>query len=403
MFRIILVTILGIINNHQIIHRFYDAAIDYQYHNILLEGLSIKQDVPYFRTKKIFSIDDYIENISCFRIPSILTFDQTIIIFSEARIHSCRDCSITGIVSKISYDGIHFSNISWVIPPTNRSGNFVPLYDTYNKVIVAHYSTGGHFRQNYWDCAPCLYNMEIKSTDFGLTWSKPKQLTIDTEYSGFQPGPGNAAIVYTANNKQYYIFAAHYLTAYRPGGGVLVYYSDNLGKTYQDMHFFNDMDEPALTLYKNNLILNMRTNDGYRGIAIYNLALKEWSYNYLDPDLIDPICEGGLSTINNLLLFSNPRMKYSRSNLTLYYKSSIQDIWNYIQITNPSVLSDYSVISQTILTINHSNYIGIVWGSCRYPFSFRPWCILGWEIEFTYVPLNSLKYDDPYHIIHYYK
>ena len=73
MFSYILITVLGIINNHQILQRFYDAAMDYQDHNILLEGLSIKQDVPYFKTKTIFSINDYIENISCFRIPSIIT------------------------------------------------------------------------------------------------------------------------------------------------------------------------------------------------------------------------------------------------------------------------------------------------------------------------------------------
>lgn len=391
MFRFILITILGLIKNQQIIQRFYDAALDYQRHNILLEGLSIYQDQPNFKTKKIFSINDYIENISCFRIPSILTIEKKIIVFSEARIHSCRDCSITGIVSKTSYDGIHFSNISWVIPPINRSGNFVPLYDPYNKIIIAHYSTGGHFRQNYWDCAPCLYNMEIRSTDLGVTWSIPKQLNIYTKYYGFQPGPGNAATVYYTNNKIYYIFAAHYLTAYRKGGGVIIYYSNNLGKTYQDMHFFNNMDEPTLILYDNHLVINMRTNNGYRGIATYHLLTHKWSYNYLDPELIDPICEGGLSVINNTLLFTNPQMKYSRSNLTLYYKSSLHATWNQIQLTNPTVLSDYSVISQNIIKINNSNYIAIIWGSCRYPFSFRPWCILGWEIEITYVPIYSLK------------
>ena len=391
MFRFILITILGLIKNQQIIQRFYDAALDYQHHNILLEGLSIYQDQPNFKTKKIFSINDYIENISCFRIPSILTIEKKIIVFSEARIHSCRDCSITGIVSKTSYDGIHFSNISWVIPPTNRSGNFVPLYDPYNKIIIAHYSTGGHFRQNYWDCAPCLYNMEIRSTDLGVTWSIPKQLNIYTKYYGFQPGPGNAATVYYTNNKIYYFFAAHYLTAYRKGGGVIIYYSNNLGKTYQDMQFFNYMDEPAITLYNNHLVINMRTNDGYRGITTYHLLTHKWSYNYLDPELIDPICEGGLSVINNILLFTNPQMKYSRSNLTLYYKSSLHATWNQIQLTNQTVLSDYSVISQNIIKINNSNYIAIIWGSCRYPFSFRPWCILGWEIEITYVPINSLK------------
>tara|TARA_A100001015_G_scaffold214259_1_gene240476 strand:- start:5948 stop:7132 length:1185 start_codon:yes stop_codon:yes gene_type:complete len=394
MLQIIFIGILGIINNYQIVTRFYNSAMDYKKHNIFYEGLAIHQDKPNYYNKKIFSIDDYIENISCFRIPSVLTYKNKIIIFSEARINSCKDCSITGIVSKTSYDGIHFSNISWVIPPINRSGNFVPLYDDYNKIIIAHYSTGGHLRQNNWDCAPCLYNMEIQSTDFGNTWSIPRQINIQTNYSGFMSGPGNAATIYKTNNKMYYFFTAHYLTAYRENGGVLVYYSNDLGKTYQDMIFFKNMDEPALALFDNHLVLNMRTNDGYRGVAVYNLNYKQWSYNYLDPKLIDPICEGGLSVIDNFLLFSNPQMKYSRSNLTLFYKKSIQGTWNNIQITNPTVLSDYSVISQNSITINNSNYIGIVWGSCLYPFPFRPWCIIGWEIEFTYIPLNNLIYDN---------
>ena len=74
MFKIIQIIILGLIDNYQIINRFYDAAMDYKQHNILLEGLSIRQDSLNFNTSKIFSINDYIENISCFRIPSILTF-----------------------------------------------------------------------------------------------------------------------------------------------------------------------------------------------------------------------------------------------------------------------------------------------------------------------------------------
>ena len=403
MFRIIQLIILGLIDNYQIINRFYNAAMDYKQHNILLEGLSIRQDSLNFNTQKIFSINDYIENISCFRIPSILTLEKKIIIFSEARIHSCRDCSIAGIISKTSYDGIHFSNISWVVPPINRSGNFVPLYDHYNKIIIAHYSTGGYFRKNYWDCAPCLYNMEIKSTDLGLTWSKSKQVAINTTYYGFQPGPGNAATIYYINNKIYYIFAAHYLTAYRSGGGVLVYYSNDLGKTYHDMLFLKNMDEPDITIFNNHLVLNMRTNTGYRGIAIYNIASKQWSYNYLDPEIIDPICEGGLSTINNFLLFSNPQMRFSRANLTLYYKTLLGASWNQLQITNPSVLSDYSVISQTSITTNDSKYIGIVWGSCRYPFSFRAMVYIRMGDRIYLYTLDSLKYDNPYYINYYYK
>ena len=44
-------------------------------------------------------------------------------------------------------------------------------------------------------------------------------------------------------------------------------------------------------------------------------------------------------------------MHYARSNLTLYYKTALVASWNQIQITNPTVLSDYSVISQNIIKI----------------------------------------------------
>ena len=66
MLQFIIISLLGIINNYQILDRFYNSALDYKKHNIFLEGLNIKQKKSNFLTRKVFSINDYINNISCF-------------------------------------------------------------------------------------------------------------------------------------------------------------------------------------------------------------------------------------------------------------------------------------------------------------------------------------------------
>ena len=228
--------------------------------------------------------------------------------------------------------------------------------------------------------------MQIISYDFGISWTSPTIINKLGIYDGFQPGPGNAAIVFKNKNTITYIFAAHFLTAYRKGGGVILYKSTNLGKSYKLITFFKKMDEPSITyLGSGNIYLNMRTNYGYRGTSLSTDYGNTWSLNKLDYSLIDPICEGGLLFSKNMLLFTNPKMNYSRSNLTLSYKSSNDSNWNYLQIADPSVLTDYSVIGNGI-----NNNILIVWGSCKIPISFRPWCLWGWEIKITYVPYNYI-------------
>ena len=84
-------------------------------------------------------------------------------------------------------------------------------------------------------------------------------------------------------------------------------------------------------------------------------------------------------------------MKYSRANLTLFFKHYKESRWNTIQIADPSILTDYSVIVQNPIIINHTKYIGVIWGSCKIPFPFRPWCMYGWEIKISYIPLYKIN------------
>lgn len=391
---VFLINIFALITNKQIIERFVHAAIDYKQNNIFNLGFHLSQNKPNFYTDTIFSIDDYIDNISCFRIPSVISTNQSHIIFSEARIHSCADCSLTGIVMKeYLFQTNTYSTLKWVVPPYNRSGNFVPLYDQAQNKIIAHYASGGHkLSNNKWDCAPANYNLEIVSFDFGKTWSMPTIIEYLGKYYGLQPGPGNSAVIIQHNKtNNSYFFAAHYLTAYRNNGGVVIYKSNNNGLSYNPIKFYPKMDEPSLTIINNTyLYLNMRTNYGFRGIAWSNDNGSTWSENFLDQALIDPNCEGGLSVYKDYLLFTNPVMKYSRANLTLFVKHYKANRWNTIQIADPSIFTDYSVIAQNTIMINHKKYIGVIWGSCKIPFPFRPWCMHGWEIKISYIPLNKI-------------
>lgn len=375
----------------QIEQRFLNSMDEYKNNGILMEGLKLKQNPLKYKTIDIFTESDYVENIKCFRIPSIVKYNNSIIAFSEARINSCEDCSITGIVSKISYNnGINFSDMKWVVKPDNRGGNFVPIYDKYTNQIIAHYSRGGTQNNNKWDCIPAKQNLQIKSTNFGLTWSEPYNINEYLgKYRGVLTGPGNAGIVIKKDQQISYIFSGHYLTSYRNNGAVILYQSDDLGKTYYvNNNTFPKMDEPSiLSNDKGTLVLNMRTGQGYRGISVSYDYGENWDKLYLDNALLDPICEGSSMFLDNKILFVNPNMQYSRSNLTLYYKNEVNSTWNLIQIADPSVLTDYTAISNELISINNNQYIGILWGSCKIPFPFRPWCLTGWEIKFSYIQI----------------
>ena len=90
-----------------------NASDEYFRHHLWKEGLHLHQHKVLSETFTVFNNQDLINNISCFRIPSlIMTRKHTLVAFSEARLHSCQDCTDKGIVSKRSTDfGKTWSNM----------------------------------------------------------------------------------------------------------------------------------------------------------------------------------------------------------------------------------------------------------------------------------------------------
>ena len=105
-------------------------------------------------------------------------------------------------------------------------------------------------------------------------------------------------------SKDRILFAGHYLTSYRPGGAVVVYYSQDGGASYQvSPSTFPGADEASLTSSNSShLVLNARMSAERcdvcrhgctcRGRAFSTDGGLSWSQLETDPQLPDPICEG---------------------------------------------------------------------------------------------------------------
>lgn len=153
--------------------------------------------------------------------------------FSEVRVNSCEDCSITGIVSKTSYNGgKNWSKFNWVIPANNRGGNPTTLYDYKNNKIMLYYSRCGNNINSHRDCSPVRDNYYISSYNFGKSWKNPVNISKYLgKYKRLLPGPGNAIQIISGK----YVIPGHYLTSNRPDDAFISYYSDDYGKTYKNV------------------------------------------------------------------------------------------------------------------------------------------------------------------------
>lgn len=381
-----------LMNFHQELFREYHSIEEYYKNNILSKGLNLKQNNPLYETYNIFTKNDIRENISCFRIPSIIAKKNMLIAFSEARINSCEDCSITGIVSKTSYNGgKNWSEFNWVIPANDRGGNPTTLYDYKKNKIMLYYSRGGNYINSHWDCSPARDNYYISSTNFGKNWSNPVNISKYLgKYKGLLPGPGNA--IQTKSGR--YIIPGHYLTSNRESGAVISYFSDDNGKTYKISNPIKGMDESSITEYNGKIYMISRNSQNNKKCKCKSISISDnngqiWNNYTYDKQLKEPICEGNLANIKNILMYVGPNMYYARSNLTIWYKKNINIKWKYLQITDESTYTDYSVISTELI---YNKYIGVMWGSCELPLPFRVWCtpdIGNWGFKFTLIPIDK--------------
>jgi sialidase-1 len=380
----------------QLAERLLNASNEYKHNHIWLRGLDIINSKPFFPTYDVFTSRDLRDNIACFRIPSLVNNNNSLLALTEARLYNCSDCSQKGIVSKKSLDGgLTWSHWNWVVPPTQTAANPTTIYDTYNNKIILHYATG----KTNGDCIPSRDNWQLETYDFGDTWSTPYNIShFLKQYRGLLPGPGNGIQIAKSAKPGRLVFPGHYGTAERSYGKVISYYSDDFGKEWKiSENGLERQDESTLSVIDNGtLIMNMRNGHNNNTCQCRTISKsyddgETWSEIEYEPELKDPICQGTSTNIEDTYFFVNPNMYYARSNLTIHYKKRWKDAWNVLRLTDAFIYTGYTGLTNQVIEINGEKYIGIIWTACKLSVPFRVWCSLDdkWELVYSLLPMNK--------------
>ena len=269
-----------------------------------------------------------------YRIPAlIVTTEGSLLAFCEGRRNSRSDHGDIDMMLKRSTDnGETWSDQMVVHSEGGRAeitiGNPCPVVDQDTGTI--------------W-MTLCRDNRDVlvtKSTDDGVTWSEPVDITADvkeSDWGWYATGPGVGIQLRHGQYKGRMVIPCDHRAEVNgePATHSHAFYSDDHGETWKlggtVLHHCNECQVAELA--DGTLLMNMRNNWGRNGgkpekgnmraIAWSKDGGETWSDIQFDEKLIEPICQASLisyTDVNqhdkNRLLFSNPASK-ERVNMTV--------------------------------------------------------------------------------------
>jgi sialidase-1 len=297
-----------------------------------------------------------------FRIPALLTTKKgTLLAFAEGRKNSSSDTGDIDLVMKRSEDGGKTWSELVVLRDdgNNVCGNPAPVQDRV---------TGNIFLLSTWNLGTDRESEIIKQTskdtrrvfilvssDEGLTWSQPKEITSDVKLSTwtwYATGPCHGIQIARGKNKGRLIIPCDHIEAGTEKYYSHIIYSDDKGNTWK-MGGTTPQDKvnecSVAELPGGRLMLNMRNYDRTqksRKVSLSDDGGVTWSDIYPDPVLIEPICQASLLTYSlsgkGKLIFLNPAHETSRLNMTIRMSSDGGESWPLLKVLHqgPSAYSD---------------------------------------------------------------
>ena len=280
-----------------------------------------------------------------YRIPALLTTQQgSLLAFCEGRRNNRRDHGDIDLLVKRSTDGGKTWSPHRIVYEEGGDdevtiGNPNPVVDQDTGTIWMPF---------------CRDNKEVlitKSTDDGLTWSDPVNISKDVVRPGWvwvATGPGVSVQLERGPNKGRLVIPCDH--------GVMVgeqrimhshvFYSEDHGETWQLGGLLPEHTDEAqvVELANGELLLNMRSywgrvgkradRDGMRALARSADGGQTWGELAFDETLIEPVCQGSFlrytdaeSGGKNRLLFSNPASKTERVKMTVRLSYDEGETW----------------------------------------------------------------------------
>lgn len=310
----------------------------------------------------------------CFRIPAIVkTKSGTLLAFAEARKNNCGDEGDIDMVVKRSSDkGKTWSALQLIWSDAeNTCGNPAPVVEEVSGKIhlLMSWNLGtddiGTINSGTSKDTRRVY--KTSSTDDGLTWASPKEITADVKLASwgwYATGPGHGLQISNGAYKGRLVIPCDNIErgSGRKGYSHIIY-SDDHGESWKlggvtPPIGLNPNESTVAELADGRLILNMRVsnNNNLRMKSISADGGLTWSTPVDALSLVDPVCQGSMINVTiagqHTLFFSNPS-SITRTNMTIKSSTDGGNTWPkaYSVYLGMSAYSDLVMIEENKLGI----------------------------------------------------
>lgn len=288
----------------------------------IIPGFSLQAQVALVDERDVFTSGT--DGYAVFRIPSIVvTSGGTLLAFAEGRRDGGGDAGKIDTVLRRSTDGGQTWGALQVVwsDGDHTCGNPAPVVDarTGRVILVNTWNRGDdHEKDIMAGTSKDTRRVFVSySSDDGLTWTGRKEITDAVKkphWRWYATGPchgiqlASGRLVIPANHSDHSNPDRHPYSAH-------VIYSDDGGDTWKLGGSPGDhTNESCVTeLTDGRLMLNMRSYHGVnrRAVAWSKDAGDTWDGVYLQPELVEPVCQASLLRVTGaddkaLYVFSNP-------------------------------------------------------------------------------------------------
>lgn len=371
---------------HHLIHMLNRIFIKISFILIFLCGMNVISYTQETTLNYLFKPGDY--GYKCFRIPAIIKGAKgTLLAFAEGRKNHCGDADDIDLVLRRSEDGgKSWSPIQVIFDDGNNTcGNPAPVLDakTGKIILLSTWNLGGDHENQIIDqvSKDTRRIFVLNSSDDGLTWSKPKEITSDVKlanWTWYATGPCNGIQIKQGKYNGRLIIPCDHIEA-----GTKKYYShavfsDDGGESWKlgGTTPTDQVNECTIAeLPKGQLLLNMRNYNQvrYRQTTISTNGGMSWSPLQQDTSLPEPVCQASMIRLWNskkkpVLAFSNPASQKKRENMTIRWSNDLGKTWSKSKLVHagPAAYSNLVELSSGKLGLLFEGgvktaYEGIAW------------------------------------------